>query len=220
MSEVPVIRSTQWFRKIECPSAIAGRVSAFARGMPNRSEWLVKLLRKLRPAITASQRSIRRGLGVPVSRDVIVKAGFWRREKFYLSLPAEPALPLPRSQFAQRCVPEGWVRTRVRRLSPGDDECSSLVVQEMARLTWERAPLPPSEVSCTLWEECRRFTSSYENYLSWVKLNAHILGLSVRKAVETCQSSSDRVRSFLSAGRPILVWRPEAEVSAHPGLGW
>jgi hypothetical protein len=166
---IPVVRSTQWFRRVECPTAIAGRVAAFAVGMRQRSEWKARLLRELRPAIDSSQRSLRRGLGVPVSREVIVRSGFWDREKFYLSLPSEPVLPLPRGSFAQRCIPEGWRRVPVERLVDSDRDLERIVMEEMCRLTWERKPLPPSEVSNALWEETRLGTFSYSSYLRWVK---------------------------------------------------
>jgi len=230
VSLVPVVRSTQWFSAVECPSAIAGRVSAFCRGFPDRGVWLSRLLRRLRPAIESTQRSLRRGLGVPVSASVIKDSGLWLREVFYLSLPQEPGLCAPRSTFAQRCVPDGWSRVATRRVSPADKDLESYLCQEMAALSWERQPLAPSVVSQMVWAACREGTVSFSSYLRDSKRRLRLLGPCRRRGCRGCRGNralerwllqaSPEVRRFLERGRVTLVWRPEGFSTCRPGVGW
>lgn len=217
---IPVIRSTQWFSAVECPTAIAGRVSAFARGFPDREVWLVRLLRRIRPAIESTQRSLKRGLGVPVSVSVIKSAGFWAREVFYLSLPFEPPLVAPRATFAQQCVPPGWSRQSVRRVTEGDLFLLSEILRSMAARTWEIAPLPPGGVSSALWDACREGTVSFSRYLFGTGRSRRLLGLSRRSLMRELCSPSESVLRFLCGGRRTLVWRPEGFSSRRPGVGW
>jgi len=219
ISLVPVVRSTQLFRAVECPSAIAGRVSAFARGFPDRDVWLVRLLRRLRPSIESCQRSLRRGLCVPVSVPVIRAAGLWQRECFYLSLPSEPGMVAPRSTFAQRCTPDGWVRVPTRRILDSDLLLEKIVLSEMSFLSWERTPLPPSEVSKSLWDASREGTVRFSDYLRFLSRGCRILGFSRRRALALARVLSPaQVR--LLVGRRSLVWRPEAVSARRPGVGW
>jgi hypothetical protein len=217
---IPIIRSTQWFRAVEDPSAIAGRVAAFARGFPDRELWLKRLLVRVRPAIDASQRSVKRGLGVPVSVSVLKAAGLWYRECYYLSLPSEPPLPPPRSAFAQRCVPPGWTRFPVARVSPDDRLVESVVLEAMAALTWSVAPLPPSEVSSTLWDACREGTVRFSDYVSFLKRSSRLLRISRRAAVRSGCAPTEQVLVFLRQGRRFLVWRPPGFCTRRPGLGF
>lgn len=210
-SLVPIVRSTQWFRKVEDPSAIRGRLVSFARGFNPlaRKEWLVRLLKSLSSAIWSTQRSLLRGLGVHVPKDVLVRSGLWRREKFYLSLPSEPDLPLSRSEFSQNVKPEGWWRERVRSVTKLDDCLQRQFFDEMMELTWERRPIPPKEVSGRLWEECRLGTLDYLGYLKGRKKYARMLRLSFAKLDRSIHELSRPARVMLEKdSKMVAVWRP------------
>lgn len=232
---IPVIRSTQWFSAIECPTAIAGRVAAFARGFPDRDKWVARLLRRIRPSVESSQRSLKRGLSVPVSVKVIKLSGLWLREVFYLSLPREPGLVAPRSAFAQNCIPEGWRRFPAKRSLPGDDFLSRVIATETALASWERPPLPPSAVSNALWSECRSGTSSFSSYLQGIRRGVRLHGEHVcsarcdrscrsrgtlwRRLIAAMLTPSPDVVRLLSVGKTVPVWRPEDFGSRCPGVG-
>nr|UJQ91962.1 MAG: putative RNA-dependent RNA polymerase [Botourmiaviridae sp.] len=214
---VPVVRSTHLFKAVECPSAIAGRVNSFLQGASWRKKggFVVVLLSRLRKAIFATQRSVVRGLGCRVPRWVLKAAGLWEREVFYLSLPREAVLPVPRALFAQNAVPDGWRRVEVAVKSPGDEELERLFFEEMVALTWERPPLPVRSVSGTIWERTRDDSFSCAE---WLDRRCNVVDRSrlLRVSVRTCRSylrcvlESHVQRKWFSsrATKRCLVWRP------------
>jgi len=165
---LPVVRSTSVFLAVEDPTALAGRFqSAFLGDWGRRRRELnIWLLRRLAPAIYSTQRSVTRGLGIPVSVKELKAAGLWEREVFYLSSHTEPPLPPPRRLFAQRTVPDGWSRVWSDFRADVEDEVDDFILSETVALSWERQPLPPSEVSQAHWEAVREGTLSYSSWAS------------------------------------------------------
>lgn len=220
LSLLPLVRSTQLFRSVECPSAIAGRLQSIAAGFdgPGRRWWQVSLLKKLTPAIYATQRSVVRGLGVRVPRSVLVAAGLWEREVFYLTAPFEPPLPPPRPVFAQRCVPEGWRKIMVPLSGidhQAEAELESWIQSEMTALSWLNPPLPPRHVSRCLWDACREGTYSCRGWLSnrVSSRRRRLLQVSRRVflAFLRCVLPPDVHKAWFSPRRRGAVWRLAAD---------
>jgi hypothetical protein len=66
-------------------------------------------------SILRSRRSLTRGLGIKVGREVLEAVGLWHRELFYLEAVDEPPLPFGSfSQYRTNDLPTGWTRVSPR----------------------------------------------------------------------------------------------------------
>jgi hypothetical protein len=111
----PVVRSTAVFKKLEDFNSLKGRVETFKGFRPDRRDsWVSFLLGRFRSAITASRRSLTRGLDMRLSKQVIFRSGLAERESYYLSLDKrfDPPLQATQNGYLKQRVPEGWVRGR------------------------------------------------------------------------------------------------------------
>lgn len=154
-SIVKTIRSKPWFM-VDDRKSFEGCLDSCADGR-GRFRGLVQaaFLLRHRRVLDSTRRSIRRGLGVGVREDALRESGCYRREAWYLALPAEPGLPGtdPWSE-----LPEGWTRSSrsprhekefrrllvecawapLRRVSPVPDLASPYVPQRFAGSLFER----------------------------------------------------------------------------------
>nr|UAW09569.1 MAG: RNA-dependent RNA polymerase [Aspergillus flavus magoulivirus 1] len=131
---IPVIRSSSLFGAAKSASEISGRLSTVYKGNGVlRDEAVALALREMRNQVYASQGSVCRRLGAPISERQARRAGLREREIFYLSLPREEDLPNQPSAFRQSCVPEGYRRVRVEDPEKADDPD---FYREMVDLAW------------------------------------------------------------------------------------
>jgi hypothetical protein len=129
----PVLRSTALFKPVEDLSALKGRFETLkVFGAARGSRLRAFFLRKYADKFWWSQRSLRRGWGLPVREDELSAAGLLDRERFYLSLPssADPPLPGVVSGYFKSSVPEGWVRV------PGKSDDTEFY-RELVALSWD-----------------------------------------------------------------------------------
>jgi len=133
----PVIRSTALFKKWDFYN-LKGRVETFRGFRPDRRDRLVSYcLGNARSTITASRRSLTRGLEMKLSKKVIHQSGLAERESYYLSLDKMYDAPLQVAQigYLRHRVPEGWVR--VRSTDPVNEEEQRLFFEELVAATWK-----------------------------------------------------------------------------------
>lgn len=100
----PFVRARALFSKPESPQAVAGQFASLAPGLNGKRlhPWQRYFLSSTaRSQINLSQRSVRRGLGMRVSDQVLRQVGLYRRERFYSNLSKEEPLPasLPPGEF-------------------------------------------------------------------------------------------------------------------------
>jgi len=134
----PVIRSTVLFKKMEGFASLKGRVESFKGFRPDRRDRLVSfLLGRFRSTITASRRSLTRGLDIRLRKKVIFSSGLAERESFYLSLDKQYDPPVQSAQngYLVQRVPAGWMR--VRSMDKVDYQSQQLFFQELVSATWE-----------------------------------------------------------------------------------
>jgi len=122
---VPVLRTAGLLRPVDSFSAIRGMLRSFCRGFKGEALVVAQsfFLASRRRSVTASGRSVTRGLGCSVSSDALKRSGLWKREVWYLELPSERPLPLDPCRLKWADVPCGWelvplgrsIRTRRRQ---------------------------------------------------------------------------------------------------------
>lgn len=140
----PVIRSTVFFKKLERPSALVGRVGTL-RGFPPpiRSRLVASLLSRFSGTVWWSQRSLRRGWGMRVSNEALRMARLLERESFYLSLDKfhDPGFPEVQDGYFVSSIPEGWSRVRSRTAVSRDEQAQ--FARELVASSWEPKKMIP-----------------------------------------------------------------------------
>lgn len=212
---VPVIRSTSLYRKTECADSISGSLRSVCSGMRGESKKIVlsEALRLKAPAISATQRSVTRGLGATINKETMERAGLWDRERFYLSLPdcVDPPLPATKKTWSQNCVPVGW--RRERSTQKVDEEP---FFTEMVNLSWTSRPRT-GDITTDYWDSLREGTFRYNPSCrkKTVKLSVK-MGLypSNRQAWQAVREQHEnRVTScFVTKGKMVWVKCPERDV--------
>nr|WAK77812.1 MAG: RNA-dependent RNA polymerase [Botourmiaviridae sp.] len=154
---IPVIRSSALFGQAESVSEISGRLRSVYKGNGVlRDEAVALALREMRNQVYASQGSVCRRLGSPITERQARRAGIRDREIFYLTLSEESDLPGTPSVFKQSCVPEGYQRVRSSDPNRTDEP---QFYKDMIELAWT-APATAERVrKSTLsdyWDEVRR----------------------------------------------------------------
>nr|WPR16985.1 MAG: RNA-dependent RNA polymerase [Sjack associated botourmia-like virus 20] len=209
---IPFIRSKAFFdvlRDRDSLHALSGRFFSFCPGFrgSRKAALQVRWLRENRPVIEGSLRSLTRGLGLPLKLGVIMDAGMWDREAWYLSLEAERPLPMPFSEWQRR--PAGFVYHRVEKITKEIKEEQKLVANAFVEGAW----LPPLDRDDTsLWNEklregCFNWSDwSYQRSFGSLK-RAKLLGLSHQNAKRYLRPS----RLLFDRSHPRLirygVWR-------------
>jgi len=89
------IRAAAFLTKADSPAGLKGQFLSLGPGLSGRyrRSLQVHFLRRNMRLILLCQRSVTRGLDIPVSDAVLRMAGLYRREKFYRSLEREEPLP-------------------------------------------------------------------------------------------------------------------------------
>lgn len=144
----PVIRSTAFFKKMERPSALVGRVATL-RGFPPpiRSRLVAWMLSRFSGFIWRSQRSLRRGWGMRVSTRALAMARLLERESFYLSLDKfhDPGFPEAQDGYFVSAIPEGWCRVWSRAAVSVEDQRA--FAREVVENSWKpKKMIPKPEV--------------------------------------------------------------------------
>jgi hypothetical protein len=119
VAAVPFVRARCLFTKPDTPSSWAGQYSSLCPGFsgPSARPWRLEFLRRHQTQVWLSQRSITRGMMVPVSESLLRQAGLLRRERFYLSFNKEEPLRALSSDCPRTVHPPGY--TRVSRSEAG-----------------------------------------------------------------------------------------------------
>nr|WPR16955.1 MAG: RNA-dependent RNA polymerase [Mbeech associated botourmia-like virus 43] len=146
--EAPVIRSTCFVSRLDCPESLSGRIETLRAFRPDRRDKLVgSLLSKFSASVWASQRSLRRGHGVRVSDRALKLSGLAEREGFYLSLPDkfDPPFPVVQTNYVRHVVPKGWAR--VWSTSPVNQEVQRRFFRELVDEAWNPSIRVGSEVA-------------------------------------------------------------------------
>jgi len=209
---VPFVRSTAFgYRSSDDKVAsLAGRFRSFCPGFfgERRSLLRVSWLRWNTKYVRASARSLTRGLGINVNYSELVRSSLWDREAWYLSLPAEPPMPVRRCVLDQARIPEGYelrevsvVTKEIRRL--GREAAGSFV-----ELAWSPVTglFNDSDYAERVRSGCANFYGWLESRLSLSK-RARLLGLSPRN----CYRYLRPPRSLLPdspRNRRKKVWLP------------
>jgi hypothetical protein len=206
---IPVIRSTCFFGKIDCPQSITGRFESIKDFSGSRRRVLrVAMLRRYARDIASTQRSLRRGLGIRVSDGELKESGMWLRECFYLSLPFEPSLPPIIKTWMQNCIPPGFERFPAKGNERDDPEFYS----EMTRLCWTKpATVRSHDSTDEYWSSVREGTFKCTSWIRerthGIRRRARLLKMSLRATREYFGESLPRTK----VGRPVrLVWRRAA----------
>jgi hypothetical protein len=151
-SRIPFLRSRALFGMEDSESPVgtlAGRFQSFAPGFFGRRRTLLRgvFLRENRGWINQSCRSLRRGLGIPVTARDLKESGLWVRELEYLSFGSENQMIPQFSVWSH--TPEGfeiaWVNgSEKKRL--GSDEALRVAFIDAA---WK----PPKPVTLSQFKE-------------------------------------------------------------------
>jgi len=98
-------------------SSMNGRFYSCCSGFGGKRQRLVRtvFLHHNQKAIHLSRRSVSRGLGLAVDREMLHASGMWHRELFYLEQAVERPLPYVSSDTV---IPSGWVQVSNSWLSP------------------------------------------------------------------------------------------------------
>jgi len=153
----PVIRSTALFKPLEDIGSLKGRVETLSGfGGAKKTKVVSFFLRRFFRSIWWSQRSLRRGLDIRVSDDVLRATKLYDREVFYtLDVPRKLDRPLPGISvgYYRSSVPEGWAR--VRRKGKDDPE----FYKELVEASWN--PERSSESLVPTQEGTVRYVSGF-----------------------------------------------------------
>jgi hypothetical protein len=187
VEKLSVIRSTTLFKPVECASAVADRLSLLRKVYTGnrRDVLMIFALRQLSNSIHLTQRSVVRGLGARVKKEWLMRAGLWQREVFYLNLPSEPSLPIPKKLWRQDVLPDNWERRSLSgfRLKVARDN-EKKFFREMLANCWTREPR--SECTDEYWESVRENTFRCSYWIRSRKEEVHrarrMLSLSTRAA--------------------------------------
>lgn len=162
---VPFIRSKAYFSPLSEIGALGGRYDSFLVGGPKEAKWLLKarFLTRFRSAIWRSQRSLTRGLGIRVPRQVLSIARLLKREYFYLSFPVEKELPKIKAMWSD--IPEGWSCVKVSRLAKDvqsiyAEDQKKYFSEAVVQTVWASVPgkVPPKKLG---WARLSFGTMSY-----------------------------------------------------------
>jgi len=221
---VPIIRSTAVFglsRDRDSIVTLKGRFrNAFQGGWSRRrlDELHVWWLKTNAGLINASRRSISRGLGLPVNLGVIMEAGLWDREAWYLSFVAEKALPSPFSQWMSR--PDGWQYHRVEKVTKRDRARAGELAAAFVDAAWK----PPRQDSeGDMWEDdlvagnpvwaCPRLPERIR-----LRRKARLLKVSVREVRRKLRPKRSLFDPHACRATMCSVWRPERPCLVS--VGW
>jgi hypothetical protein len=155
----PFLRSSCIFGPPETANAVAGRVKSSVVGVSKQTRNKVHrlVIQECRSAILGSQRSILRGLEVPVSRKVIKDLRLASRENYYLSMPKEAPLPAL-WPGKKRCIfLKGWKRVKL------DSDQDEDFYRELVQSCW----LPMETRICDYWGDLKLNTFAYVPPSSW-----------------------------------------------------
>lgn len=214
ITQVAHIRSSCVFLKGDCAPSLQGRIVRSVVGFSEKTKSKIHAftLRRNAAHVWASQRSLLRGLQVPVSVRSIKAAGLISREAYYLSQTFEPAPVAPRNRWQDWRMPTGWERVWSEKEGAEDDVGFT---SELVRSCWE-APVRFADISYEAYMEALRDrTSTYVPYFSR-KLFKRLY------AVEDYNSFRDRLPDGLARFRPKeregekegkWVWRRKSRVA-------
>lgn len=137
---VPCIRSSAFGLRADCGGVetLRGRYSSFCPGFfgSRRSLLRIEFLKWNAKYILSSDRSVSRGLGLPVYRHELIHSHLWDREAHYLSMESERPLPVSKGHLEQDKVPEGWELLEVDKLTKKMRENLRLIGPEFIACAW------------------------------------------------------------------------------------
>lgn len=209
---LPFIRSTALFlksRNSEMVMGLRGRYNSFCPGFTGekRSGLRVQWLKLNRCMIDVTRRSITRGLGFPVTFDVLVRSGLWDREAWYLSLETESPIPAPISDWA--CKPIGYKHISVGKITKEMREIQKGVGAAFVASAWK----DEAQVSDDDWFKTMRINTFDHGY--WLKRRssgalkrAKLLGLSVANTRRFLRPSRSLFKDEYKAIK-FGLWVPE-----------
>lgn len=155
---VPFIRAKAFFLRVEELEELKGKYESFLVGGPSRARAALKaaFLKRNKEAIYGSQRSLTRGLGLKVNREILGLSGMRRREFFYLALPSEKDLPIRDTIWSG--LPSGWKQVKLKEVAKG----KRADVIENERWFW-------AEMTEKAWVDSPSFKDSDDSYWSRVR---------------------------------------------------
>jgi len=105
---LPMIRSKALFGTEDGFTSLPGRFGSFAPGFggERRRRLEARFLNINVSYINKSRRSLNRGLGINIPKDILVSSRQWGRETAYLSLPVEKGPPPSKSMWSMK--PKGY----------------------------------------------------------------------------------------------------------------
>ena len=206
---LPMIRSKALFGTEDGYTSLPGRFSSFAPGFggERRRRLEARFININISYINKSRRSLNRGLGINVPRDILVSSRQWGRETAYLSLPKEKGPPPTRSMWSMK--PEGYfIDHKESRHVYTKDEKKELI-EAVVSSAWKT----PSNVET--------FEEVYDGGLNYPKFNilkmSKMAGCTVADLRKAIALSRDKVWSDYLRVRKRLYpfWK---KVSDQPSL--
>jgi len=204
---VPFVRSKALFGKDDSLCSVPGRFKSAFPGFTGSSAFLLRacFLRQNVGYITASRRSLNRGLGMKVRPELLKVSRLWTRECSLLSLPVEKPPPAPRSMWEKR--PEGFELARKECPHRYTKEEKDDLVTAVVNAAW----CPPGDSD---------YRMEYLGGASVPPLNtskfSRLAGISKREARELISSRNEEIFSQYSSRRVRLhpYWRKKMSSTA------
>jgi hypothetical protein len=144
----------------ESTLSLSDRFHSVAPSMGRQRARVVRefFLRQNEKFVHASRRSITRGLGLSVDREMLHSLGMWHRELFYLEQPVERPLPV----LVSGGVPEGFVQVQASKIGPdlarqGEDRFKSALLH----LAWTEPYDPKNFNDDAIFRRIREGASPY-----------------------------------------------------------
>lgn len=216
---VPFIRPAALFNTPNTPFALKGQYESVVVGAPGSAfqrSVRVSFLVKHRRTVLSTQRSLTRGCGMRVCREVLRRSHLEDREKFYLSLQKEEPLPAPKGMWS--ILPDGWEQvdlphgSAAKRNARAEQE---KFYEELTDLCWVSSPTSQDGRQAD-WDRVREGTFRYSGPL---KIKPGLLKCVSRRGKKfvlppVCQS---RERVWLRKDRiKVPLWVPACTMRFGP----
>nr|UYL95460.1 MAG: RNA-dependent RNA polymerase [Changdu Botou tick virus 1] len=216
---LPFIRSSALFPKDKDPESVMGITGRFRSFCPcysgeKRSVLRTAFLKFNKDLLEVTQRSLTRGLGLPLNFPQLTESGLWSREAWYLSLEKEPSIPAPYSEWSTR--PAGFKYIRVEKITEEIREAAKAVGSAWVEAAWQLPELPTSVDD---WFDAMR-EGTYD-WSGWInertqqtrfnsaRKRARLLGISPQNAARYLRPSRSLLNKADCKRRRIGVWVPE-----------